>query len=215
MKRKKGFSFLEVMAAMFVVSFGLVAVIELFATGLINSSMDRDRIVAAGLAQEGLEIVKNIRDNNLVIPGNLGFAGIFDGLDDDLCGLDYTDTLFDNSPPGRNCFSGSGNQTDKFPLTLGGSGFVNTTGTTKWMRAVHIVYNSGVASDLTDDSADVTSIVWWNWNGSWPDDLLDNDPPSGRPTSLADCRITAPTRTPVKPALGCVYATMHLDAWKP
>jgi Tfp pilus assembly protein PilV len=64
MKNRKGFSINEVMISMFVMSVGIVTVIGLFSKGFINSQLDRDRIVAAGLAQEGVELVKNVRDNS-------------------------------------------------------------------------------------------------------------------------------------------------------
>ncbi len=219
---------MEVMTAMFVVSVGLVTVIKIFSSGFINSATDRDRIVAAGLAQEGLEIVKNIRDNSLAIPGNFGFEKFYDFVDHNglpfdpyrnLCGLDYMDVQlaqtasFDNSNNGasRNCFdSNSNNPARKYSLLpqSGGPdvGFMRDSYNAdpppaKWARAVYIDYqNNNTETNYSDDSADVTSIVWWSGSASWPDVFS-----SGNPTNLSNC--TAATK--------CVYAKMHLDAWKP
>lgn len=203
-----GFSIMEVMISMFVLSAGIVAVIQLFSSGFINSAADRDRIVAAGLAQEGLEIVKNIRDNTLVIPGNLGFEGFSPVLGNDLCALDYTDHSFINigsTGSKHNCFPSSGDSQQKFSLMADGSGFFsnpyNTDATsTKWARAIYIVYTQDVA-DKINDSAEVTSVVWWGGSASWP------FPGGAKPTSGNLSRCTASAR--------CVFATMHLNTWKP
>lgn len=207
---------MEVMVTMFVVSVGLVTVIELFSSGFINSALDRDRIVAAGLAQEGVEIVKNIRDNSLAIPGNAGFENFgpltSGGHDDNQCGLDYTDRVFDNSGGGRNCFSSGNNPENKFSLSLGGNGFQVVATTQKWARVVYIFYNDNDNITTTptyffDDSADVVSIVWWGGSSSPPSSV-----PSGNDktkviidSGLSGCN--ASTK--------CVYAQMHIDAWKP
>lgn len=60
----KGFTLLEVLVAMFIVVFGLVAVISLvsFITGSLRST--QSNIEAVNLAQEGIEITRNIRDTN-------------------------------------------------------------------------------------------------------------------------------------------------------
>lgn len=60
----QGFTLLEIAVAVFIVSFGIVGVL-----GLINYNMQAERVskhqlVASQLAQEGLELVRNQRDNN-------------------------------------------------------------------------------------------------------------------------------------------------------
>ena len=213
----RGFSFMEVMTAMFVVTVGLVTVITLFSKGFVNSATDRDRIVAAGLAQEGVEIVKNIRDNSLAIPGNVGFEN-FGPLtahpqhDHNQCGLDYTDTIFDNSGGGQNCFNTGNSPENKFSLSLGANGFQAVATTQKWARVVYVFYNDNDNVTTTptyffDDSADVVSIVWWGGSSSPPSSVpAGNDKTKAIIDSgLSGC--TASTK--------CVYATMHLDAWKP
>jgi Tfp pilus assembly protein PilV len=65
-KTQQGFSLLETMIASFVLIVGITAVIELLGPVVQNSSQARDRIVAAELSQEGIELVKNQRDNNLI-----------------------------------------------------------------------------------------------------------------------------------------------------
>jgi len=63
---RKGFSIIETLLAAFVLSVGLVGVISIF--GPINTASREatHRVVAAALAQEGIELVRNIRDNNMI-----------------------------------------------------------------------------------------------------------------------------------------------------
>jgi hypothetical protein len=63
-KKYKGFSFIESMFSVFLVSVGLVVAVKLLTAGLATSYASRDQFIASLMAQEGAEIVRNIRDNN-------------------------------------------------------------------------------------------------------------------------------------------------------
>ncbi len=65
-KTNKGFSLVETMLASFVVIIGLVTLLQLFAPVLTSAQLSRDQVVAASLAQEGVELVRNQRDNNML-----------------------------------------------------------------------------------------------------------------------------------------------------
>lgn len=60
----KGFTLLETIVAVGVIMVGLVAVLTLINNSLFYVSLIKDRLVAANLNSEGLEVVRNIRDNN-------------------------------------------------------------------------------------------------------------------------------------------------------
>jgi type II secretory pathway pseudopilin PulG len=60
----KGFSLIEVLISLTVIIFALVGVISLSAISISSIRLNKSKIIAANLTQEGLEIVKNIRDNN-------------------------------------------------------------------------------------------------------------------------------------------------------
>lgn len=62
--RKKGFSIGEVILSAFVLAVGIVAVIGLISNSIRHSIDSRDEIIASHLAQEGVELARNIRDNN-------------------------------------------------------------------------------------------------------------------------------------------------------
>ncbi|MGB2762764.1 MAG: prepilin-type N-terminal cleavage/methylation domain-containing protein [Minisyncoccales bacterium] len=61
---KNGFSLLEVLVAITVITVGLVGVTGLILYNISISRVSPDRIIAVNLAQEGIEVVKNIRDSN-------------------------------------------------------------------------------------------------------------------------------------------------------
>jgi len=59
-----GFSMIETIVAIGVILTGLVAVLVLLSQGIISVRVAGDRLVAANLAQEAIEVVVNIRDTN-------------------------------------------------------------------------------------------------------------------------------------------------------
>lgn len=63
-KHRSGFSLIESILAVAVLSLGIVGVIPLMSAGLNEAMKSRDQMTAAMLAQEGIEIIQNIRDNN-------------------------------------------------------------------------------------------------------------------------------------------------------
>ncbi len=187
-----GFSFMEVMTAMFVVSVGLVTVISLFSKGLINSAIDRDRIVAAGLAQEGVEIVKNIRDNELAIPGNVDGFSVANGLiGHNHCHADYTSTAL-------SCFPNANSPETKFSLVLSGGKYAIAGTAQKFSRYINIDYHAG------GSYADVISVVYWK--PEWSTDITGADRIfSGGTVHTENCHA----------GNKCVYAQMRLETWKP
>ena len=61
---QKGFTILEMIIVIFLVSFSLVAIYGAFSVLVILNQDSSDRLEVAYLAQEGLEIIRNIRDAN-------------------------------------------------------------------------------------------------------------------------------------------------------
>jgi len=62
--KKNGFTLIEMMIAIFVMVVGMLAIISLLQTGIFSSSISSSRLTASYLAQEGAEIIKNVRDTN-------------------------------------------------------------------------------------------------------------------------------------------------------
>ena len=63
-KRNKGFTLLEVILAIFVIMVGIAGTLGLIQQGISYTQLSSSRLTANYLAQEGIEIVRNIRDAN-------------------------------------------------------------------------------------------------------------------------------------------------------
>lgn len=68
-----GFSVPEVLLSIFVLSVGLTSIIALVSASLRDSLANNDSIIGTDLAQEGIELVRNVRDNDYAA-GNNGFT---------------------------------------------------------------------------------------------------------------------------------------------
>ena len=55
---------MEVMAAIFILLIGIVVIIALISKSISAGSLSASNLIAGNLAQEGIEVVKNIRDLN-------------------------------------------------------------------------------------------------------------------------------------------------------
>ena len=97
---QKGFSIIESLIAISIMSAGLVGVILIIQEVGAYGSNYIFNLTAAYLAQEGIEVVRNIRDNN-VISGNNWTNGITLNASD--YRLDYRSNKF---PDDSNCPSG-------------------------------------------------------------------------------------------------------------
>lgn len=65
-KNKKGFSMVETLIAIFILALGLSAFMSVASSGLQSSIYAKDRVTAFYLAQEAIEVIKNIRDENAI-----------------------------------------------------------------------------------------------------------------------------------------------------
>lgn len=157
--KKKGFSIGEVLLSAFVLSVGMVAVVQLVSVAIRESSGSQDVIIGAQLAQEGVELVRNVRDNNFA-------QNDTDPLTSDPTGYPFqtfpsgssSDCRFDNNLSSIECGSGTDFSLKLSPTT----GYNHTSGmNTKFSRKVVITDISGGKT--------VTSIVMWgSTSPSWP-----------------------------------------------
>lgn len=59
-----GFTLVEVMAAVTILSIGLIGSLNLINYNLRNISFQKNKIIASGLVEDGMERVRNVRDTN-------------------------------------------------------------------------------------------------------------------------------------------------------
>jgi len=66
-KKENGFTIIEIIIAIFILCIGIIGVYSAFSAVSILTSDSADRLVAAYLSQEGIEIIRNIRDANWLL----------------------------------------------------------------------------------------------------------------------------------------------------
>lgn len=202
-KKRSGYSFIEVMVAVFLVTTGLLAAVYLVSKSLAQSLDSRDQQVADLLAQEGVELVRNVRDNNwlanapssfLYLPPY--FPAVADGLVHNcIIGPAYAYSYSGNplAPGGTNILCGAYTFT-QYHLCMDGNGVYSYCGAppySNFYRRISIV-RSGSGNSET---ATVYSIVVWGGSS-----MPDVDLPSG----------TVPSCTT---ANKCVYTSVKLSGW--
>lgn len=65
-KMNKGFTFIELMVVVLVVSIGMIGAMDVMTRTFVYARFVSSKLVAAYLAQEGIEIVRSIRDTNWI-----------------------------------------------------------------------------------------------------------------------------------------------------
>ncbi|MEK7557886.1 MAG: prepilin-type N-terminal cleavage/methylation domain-containing protein [Patescibacteria group bacterium] len=61
---KNGFSLIELIVCLFIINLGMIGVLSLVLQNIKVESTNKNALIASQLAQEGLELVRNQRDNN-------------------------------------------------------------------------------------------------------------------------------------------------------
>src|SRR4030043_1079800 len=159
-KKNAGFTVLEVIIAIFVISIGVLAVVRVMPSIISGSSLNNDRLTAAYLAQEGIEIVRNIRDSNRIQgdDDDDGFQANCKKINGG-CEVDYFCVTVLNPNPGNphaKCLQSCGSPQTLTPLKIDpNKGFNYSTGSgTQFKRVVYI--------EKETDYINVTSVVFWN-----------------------------------------------------
>lgn len=85
-EKTKGFTLLEMLISLLVIVVGVLGVFMAVARYSQNTQQEKENLVASYLCQEGVEIVKNIRDSNWVSGAawDAGLTGCADGCEADL-----------------------------------------------------------------------------------------------------------------------------------
>jgi hypothetical protein len=133
---------------MFVLSTGLVAIIAVMSGSLRYSFSNRDTIIATDLAQEGIELVRNVRDNDFAA-GNNGFSAFSQA--NKHCRIDWNDP--DTS---LDCLPNQGSLS-RYTLEYTGGMYQNTANPTgRFSRYIFIDYDTNGG-----EHALVRSFVVW------------------------------------------------------
>lgn len=142
-KKYSGFSFIEAILAVFLISTGMIAVMSLMSSSLKESMGSRDQIIGVLLSQEGIELVRNLRDNNWANDIDTFDSSNFPPGDDSTCSIISTSTSINNSPANYN-----------IPVMPN-----------KFQRKIQVAYDGA-----SKNTAEITSIVIWG-SGGFPASL--------------------------------------------
>jgi type II secretory pathway pseudopilin PulG len=149
LKNSNGFSLVEVIISVFLVAVGLIAVISLLSGTLSNSIDSRNQVIAVLLAQEGTELVRNIRDNNWESndpPATHSFDNITNYAD---CTIDYVTHVIEGAPASH-------------ILKINGDGFYAHSGltNTKFQRKI-IISDELDINGISTGNKIIDSLVIW------------------------------------------------------
>jgi prepilin-type N-terminal cleavage/methylation domain-containing protein len=73
---RKGFTLIEMLVVVFVLSIGIIGALSFFNINLNNQFEAKNELVAAGLAQEETDIIRNVVDYNFLNPPNKWYQNI-------------------------------------------------------------------------------------------------------------------------------------------
>ncbi len=147
--KEKGFTMIEMIATLFVMSVGIMGIFSLVSQTISHISIISSRLTAIYLSQEGMEIIRNIRDSNFLKINN----GEEVNWDNDLANGQYYynfDYQSQAIPDNTNC---SGNNY----LDING-GFYRCFGSGRFQRKAQI-------NKIEDDKIDVVIEVSWEERG--------------------------------------------------
>lgn len=157
---KKGFSIGEVLLAAFVLVVGLISIIQLMSKSTVQSIDSRNAIIASELSQEGIELVRNIRDNNWLSTPPGSFGGVFPNASMKNC-------LIDKDTPLSNCNNGVMGSRN---LYIDSNGFYvhSSSGTTAtpFQRKISLQYDN--PPPTTTQVTVISKVVWGRTDGDFP-----------------------------------------------
>lgn len=170
-KKNKGFSIGEVILSVFIMSVGILATFQLFIVSARDIMDERDSIIASMLAQEGIELVRNIRDNNWAdrtcpIKSSCasGWVDTFANLpiaNNNNCRVDINSSEI-------NATNDCGSASKILNLDVNNR-YVHSAGTaTKFRRRIAFIHSN---AGTDDETVDVRSFV--SWDNSDPDSITE------------------------------------------
>ncbi len=194
-KTVRAFTIAEVMLAGFVLTVGIVSVMSLFSAAKKSAYDTRNVIIATDLAQEGVEVARNIRDNNIAyrvehncLSDTTGACDPFNNFPNAMRHVNYNSATFINGGNNWLSINGSG-------LLAHGAG----SGTI-FIRYIKVGHTGG------SDTARVQSFVTWQ-NSAY------NITGSSYVNPVPQLNGANPTTWCI-PSNRCIYTEALLTAWR-
>ncbi|MCX6753269.1 MAG: prepilin-type N-terminal cleavage/methylation domain-containing protein [Candidatus Nomurabacteria bacterium] len=73
-KRNKGFTLVETLVAISIFTISVLGMVSILSNGITDTEYAKDKVIATYLAQEGIEYVRNIRDENILFADSQGWS---------------------------------------------------------------------------------------------------------------------------------------------
>ena len=149
----QGFTLVEAIVAMGVIAVGFTGSLVLLSKSTSQANSLKDRVIAAHLAEEGIELIRNIRDTNWLNPGNPGWRS---GLNDTNNGLVNYDESFmtNNSDQNSWCLNWNGTH---YKHAAAPNYICNTS----FKRHMELATKSETISGQNVDYLEIKSVVEW------------------------------------------------------
>jgi len=93
------FSLIELLVSMAIIGIGLLGISSLAAQNIRVQYFNRNSLISAQLAQEGLELARNLRDNDWKSSGPITSSSSLEGLYSYLFTIDYLGNISSYSSP--------------------------------------------------------------------------------------------------------------------
>ncbi|MFH1233130.1 MAG: type II secretion system protein [Patescibacteria group bacterium] len=155
--KQKGFTIIELMVCVSVISIGLIGVLSLVTQNIQAQSINKNSLIAAQLSQEGIELVRNIRDKNWLTSGYSWKHGAGIGTDSDIIQdgsyiIDYLTTINQDV---------NAIDDDRAKFYLNSNGYYTHTST-----ASSTVFSRLISVSDNGDYVDIKSAVNWKEHGN-------------------------------------------------
>lgn len=175
---KKGYTLIETLVALSLLTFALIGPVSLIITSLNREYFSQNKLIAANLAQEGIELVRTIRENNVICEtrGAPGWKWDFDYTGTgNLKGTDRTTdaTVFETVPcvsgvTIKNPIMGSSCSANNLKLSSGGTyGYGAGGSNTIFSRCIDIDNPTVDEGSIgKTNMLDITSTITWTERGT-------------------------------------------------
>jgi len=155
-KGRKGFTMIETLVAIFIFSASVVGIIAISASGISNATFVKQRIIAGQLAQEGVEIIRNMRDTaSLYDSWEVFLNEVVNKCTGDGC---YVDAEFENINVFE-CDSPNSSEVTGCPVL----NYDDFTGAYTYGTGTETIFKRGITTELlaSNDEVIVTVAIAW------------------------------------------------------
>ena len=162
--RPRGFTLIETIVALAIFSASIVGLVAVTASGVANTNFAKNKLTASYLAQEGIELVRNMRDTTFIDGGWASFESAVINLCANGCYIDPVNKTLTAISCGESDICKELSYNKNTSLQNNGKGFFNyQKGTLSGFTRKITVEDPDVIDEI--DEVQVTSTVSWQQGG--------------------------------------------------